>query len=90
MDQECLNKYPLTRAYNASDASVIDPNYPGRYYTDPPCRAAEVEQHVSNNFGSSYLWNGVAYGTYTIKMRYKLPDIECEHCVLQMHRREYP
>eukprot|EP00903_Cladosiphon_okamuranus_P006095 g6005.t1 len=74
--QNCLNKYPLTRAYNRNDASAIDPNFPGRYYVDPPCRADEVDQDVSDNFPD---------GSYNIKMRYKLPDIECTHCVLQMH-----
>ena len=79
VDQECFNKYPLTRAYNAEDASTIDPNFPGRYYVDPPCRADEVEQDVSNNIPAN---------PYNIKMRYTLPDIECEHCVLQLHYRE--
>ncbi len=78
--QECLNKYPLTREYNADDASVIDPNYPGRYYTDPPCRKDEVEQNVSENIPAN---------PYNVKMRYRLPDIECDHCVLQMHYREW-
>ena len=78
--QECLNKYPLTRVYNANDASTIDPNYPGRYYTDPPCRKDEVEQNVSDNIPAN---------PYNVKMRYRLPDIECDHCVLQMHYREF-
>lgn len=77
--QECLNEYQLTRASNYNDASAIDPNYPGRYYLDPPCRADEVEQNVSDELPD---------GSYNVKMRYKLPDIECEHCVLQMHYRE--
>lgn len=84
MDQECFNKHPLTRAFNAGDASTIDPDYPGRYYLDPPCRVDEVEQHVSSNFDDD------DYETYTVKMRYMLPDIECEHCVLQMRWRECP
>lgn len=81
VDQECLNKHPLNRAYNKNDASTIDPNYPGRYYLDPPCRRDEVEQNVSNKFG--------AEGSQSVKMRYTLPDIECEHCVLQMHWCEF-
>lgn len=79
--QGCLNKYPLTRAYNRNDGSAIDPNFPGRYYLDPPCRADEVEQDVSENFRE---------GAYNVKMRYTLPNIQCEHCVLQMHYRESP
>lgn len=91
VDQECFNKNPLTRAYNASDASIIDPNYEGRYHLDPPCRAAgEIEQNVSSNFDSTREYDGVPYGTYTVKMRYMLPDVECEHCVLQMRWRESP
>ena len=82
VDQECFNQYPLTRAPNAKDASAIDPNFPGRYYVDPPCRADdEVDQNVTDNFPE---------GAYNVKMRYTLPDIECEHCVLQMHYRESP
>ncbi|CAM9620047.1 unnamed protein product [Ectocarpus fasciculatus] len=73
--QECFNRYPLTRAADDGDASPIDPNYPGRYYVDPECRAGETEQ------GSP---EGAPEG-YNIKMRYVLPDIECDRCVLQMH-----
>ncbi|CAM9926078.1 unnamed protein product, partial [Hapterophycus canaliculatus] len=74
--QECFNRYPLTRAPDANAASPIDPNYPGRYYPDPPCRKDETEQNVSE-------W--VPADPYNVRMRYLLPDIECEHCVLQMH-----
>ncbi|CAM9160118.1 unnamed protein product [Hapterophycus canaliculatus] len=74
--QECLNKYPLTRAPDANAASPIDPNYPGRYYMDPPCRKDEVEQNVG-------VW--VPEDPYNVRMRYLLPDITCDHCVLQMH-----
>ncbi|CAB1100464.1 unnamed protein product [Ectocarpus sp. CCAP 1310/34] len=72
--QECFNRYPLTRAADDGNASPIDPNYPGRYYVDPECRAGETEQ------GSP---EGAPKG-YNIKMRYVLPDIECDRCVLQM------
>ena len=76
VDQECFNKYPLNRAYNKEDASAIDPDFSGRYHVDPPCRADEVEQDVSDNFPEA---------SYNIKIRYTLPDIECELCVvLQM------
>ncbi|CAM9871103.1 unnamed protein product, partial [Scytosiphon promiscuus] len=74
--QECFNKYPLTRTPDANAASPIDPDYPGRYYMDPPCRKDEVEQNVG-------VW--VPQDPYNVRMRYLLPDIECEHCVLQMH-----
>lgn len=80
-DQECFNRYPLTRAPEANAASQIDPNYPGRYYVDPECRKNEVEQNVSDNIPDD---------AYSIKMRYTLPNIECEHCILQMHYREEP
>ncbi|CAN0166527.1 unnamed protein product, partial [Hapterophycus canaliculatus] len=73
--QECFNKYPLTRAPDDGDASRIDPNFTGRYYTDPPCRMNETEQNFSTNVRDAH---------YSIKMRYVLPDIECDHCVLQM------
>ncbi|CAM9875438.1 unnamed protein product, partial [Ectocarpus sp. 13 AM-2016] len=77
VEQECFNKYPLTRAYNAEDASTIDPNFPGRYYVDPPCRVDEVD---GQDFNDSF----IPSTPYNVKMRYNLPDIECEHCVLQM------
>lgn len=77
--QECLNKHPLDRAPYTGSGSPIDPSYPGRYYLDPPCRKHEVEQSVSSNFESDL------YEAYNVKMRYVLPDIACEHCVLQMH-----
>ncbi len=82
--QECLNKYPLTRAPDAPGAnasSPIDPDYPGRYYVDPPCRKVEVGQNVSANMPDA---------AYSVKMPYLLPNIECEHCVLQMHYRKFP
>ncbi|CAM9970743.1 unnamed protein product, partial [Hapterophycus canaliculatus] len=70
--QECFNKHPLTRASDDGGASPIDPNYPGRYYVDPECRKDETEQSSNSVDG------------YNIKMRYVLPEIECEHCILQM------
>ncbi|CAM9648942.1 unnamed protein product, partial [Ectocarpus fasciculatus] len=73
--QECFNKYPLTRSEGDGVNSPIDPNYPGRYYTDPPCRENETEQ--------DYDWR--AGGGYVMTMNYDLPDdLVCEHCVLQM------
>lgn len=73
--QECFNKYPLTRSEGDDVNSPIDPNYPGRYYVDPPCRENETEQ--------DYDWR--AGGGYVMTMNYDLPDnLVCEHCVLQM------
>ena len=72
--QECFNKYPLTRADGDDDNSPIDPDYPGRYYVDPPCRQEETkyERHIKSE------------GGYVMKMKYKLPeDLVCGHCVLQ-------
>lgn len=77
--QECLNKYPLTRDPDVGSGSPIDPSFPGRYYMDPPCRQDEVEQNVSRNFHDF---------AYSVKMRYQLPEIVCEHCVMQMHYSE--
>jgi len=38
--QSCFNKYPLDRAGDAADLQYgpVDPEYPGRYFLDPPCR----------------------------------------------------
>ncbi|CAM9333781.1 unnamed protein product [Ectocarpus sp. 13 AM-2016] len=73
--QECFNKYPLTRSEGDGVNSPIDPNYPGRYYADPPCRENETEQ--------DYDWR--AGGGYVMTMNYDLPEnLVCEHCVLQM------
>lgn len=72
--QECLNKHPLTRATDDGDASPIDPNFPGRYYIDPECRENETFQDLPPE----------APEGYNIRMRYVLPDIECDHCVMQM------
>ena len=78
--QECFNKHPLTRADDDGVNSPIDPNYPGRYYTDPPCREKETDQN--------YDWR--AGGGYLMSMNYKLPaDLVCDHCVLQMWYCEY-
>ncbi len=81
--QECLNTYQLDRASDDGDASPIDPNYTGRYYVDPECRKdelPELQQEKKNMHHTSK--------HYFFRARYVLPDIECEHCVLQMHYRE--
>lgn len=38
--QSCFNNYPLDRAGDAADLAYgpVDPDYPGRYFLDPPCR----------------------------------------------------
>ncbi|CAM9628030.1 unnamed protein product, partial [Hapterophycus canaliculatus] len=79
--QECFNRYPLTRAPDDGGASPIDLEYPGRYYVDPPCRAGETDQ----DFNGDDLPGDKSYAPYRVKMRYLLPEIECTHCVLQMH-----
>ncbi len=52
----------------------------GRYYCDPTCRGVtgEVDQTKPVH----------ATGGENMKMRYVLPDIECDHCILQMVYRE--
>lgn len=52
----------------------------GRYYCDPQCRGltGEVDQTKPLH----------ATGGENMKMRYVLPDIECDHCILQMVYRE--
>lgn len=73
--QECFNTNPLTRAEGDSANSPIDPDYPGRYYVDPPCKGAE---------GSEVLPDGAQDG-YVLNMQYQLPQgLTCDHCVLQM------
>lgn len=77
--QECFNLHPLTRAADDGGASPIDPNYPGRYYVDPPCRYDELPKLEEKEMY-------VPDGSYPFKARYQLPDdLECEHCILQMH-----
>ena len=44
---------------------------------DPECREGETEQSENTIKG------------YNIKMRYVLPEIQCEHCILQMVYREF-
>lgn len=74
--QECFNEYPLTRAVDDGDANPIDPQYPGRYYVDPECRAAETDQ--SKPYGAME-------DAYVITARYQLPSaLLCDHCILQM------
>lgn len=73
--QSCFNKYPLDRAADDGDASPIDPNHPGRYYVDPPCRAAETDQTKPAGTGSGDV----------VTARYQLPaGLTCERCTIQM------
>ncbi|CAM9480330.1 unnamed protein product [Sphacelaria rigidula] len=76
--QECFNTYPLDRALDDSFNSPVDLDYPGRYYIDPPCRGAtgETDQERPE-------MDGVLNEGYINHMRYQLPDITCERCVLQ-------
>ena len=72
---ECLSKYPLTRA-PAEMEPPIDPLHPGRYFLDPPCRAAETDQSFDT---------GGAEGGDIVTMTFNLPEsLTCERCVLQM------
>lgn len=73
--QGCFNKYPLDRAEDDGDASPIDPNHPGRYYVDPPCRAAETDQSKPDGTDSGDV----------VTARYQLPrGLTCERCTIQM------
>ncbi|CAM9974029.1 unnamed protein product, partial [Pylaiella littoralis] len=75
--QSCFNKYPLDRADDDSYNSPVDPDYPGRYYVDPPCRGGEVDQTRPE-------LQGVLNDGNVMHMRYKLPNIECDHAILMM------
>ncbi|CAM9746286.1 unnamed protein product, partial [Ectocarpus fasciculatus] len=81
--QDCLNMHPLNRDETDWWNSPIDPDYPGRYFVNPECRGDEGETDQSGrpmlNDGVVGLDNG-----YINNGRYKLPNIQCEHCVLQM------
>ncbi|CAM9825507.1 unnamed protein product [Pylaiella littoralis] len=72
--QECFNQYPLDRAPGDDSNSPIDPNFPGRYYCDPTCRGktGEVDQTKPTH----------ATGGENMRMRYMLPNIECDHLVV--------
>ena len=74
--QGCFNMHPLDRAEDDGVASPIDPNYPGRYYLDPPCRASETDQtSVPNNSEANYV----------VTARYQLPSsVTCARCIVQM------
>ena len=78
--QGCFNMHPLDRAEDDGVASPIDPNFPGRYYLDPSCRAAETDQTL--------LPGAVAGDVATA--RYQLPPgVTCSRCILQMVYCEY-
>ncbi|CAM9451088.1 unnamed protein product, partial [Pylaiella littoralis] len=75
--QECFNQNPLTRAEGDSINSPIDPDFPGRYYIDPPCKGGEGIYED--------LPEGAPRDAYVINMQYQLPsELFCDHCVLQM------
>lgn len=72
--QDCLNKYPLKRTEGFPATNPVDPSYPNRYYLDPKCSLSQ----------ESFPEAGItAFKVPT--MRFDLPDIECEHCVLQWY-----
>eukprot|EP00752_Nemacystus_decipiens_P005992 g5411.t1 len=77
--QSCFNEYPLNRAEDDSYNSPVDPDHPGRYYADPLCRGETGETDQTR----PELGPGLMTGTVNT-MRYKLPDIECDHCILMM------
>ncbi|CAM9476506.1 unnamed protein product [Scytosiphon promiscuus] len=73
--QGCFNMHPLDRAEDDGDASPIDPDHPGRYYVDPPCREQETDQTMPDG----------AYGGYVVTARHKLPEgLTCTRCIIQM------
>ena len=60
---------------NKTNASPIDPDHPGRYYVDPPCRADETDQTKPDG----------AHDGYVVTGRYKLPEgLTCNRCIVQM------
>ena len=74
---ECVSKYPLTRA-RAELEPPIDPLHPGRYFLDPPCRAAETDQSFESELGGAQTGD-------IVTMTFMLPEnLVCERCVLQM------
>lgn len=75
VNQECFNKYPLDRAADDTEGGPIDPNYPGRYILDPPCRAQETDQTILPG----------AFPGDVATARFQLPSgLTCSHCVVQM------
>lgn len=74
---ECLSQHPLTRA-RAELEPPIDPLHPGRYFLDPPCRAAETDQSFESELGGAQTGD-------IVTMTFMLPEnLVCERCVLQM------
>ena len=73
--QGCFNMHPLDRAADDDTASRIDPNYVGRYYLDPSCRASETDQSMPEG----------AFRGDVVTARYQLPDgLTCTRCIVQM------
>eukprot|EP01066_Platyproteum_vivax_P006390 Platyproteum_vivax@DN2193_c0_g1_i1.p1 len=77
LNQECFNKYPLTRAYKVKDHSPIDTRYPDRFYVPPSCYKDRVDQ------------SGVPVGPMPPGHRevvtYNLPSKQSSRMVLQWH-----
>lgn len=82
--QACLNKHPLDRASDDSYNSPVDTDYPGRYYVDPQCRGVEGETDQERPDMEGVLADG-----YINHMRYQLPNITCDRCILQARYREF-
>lgn len=73
--QTCFNKYPLDRAEDDEFNAPIDPENRGRFFLDPPCRAAETDQTMPDR---------AAPGDVATA-RFKLPDgVTCDRCIVQM------
>ena len=73
--QGCFNMHPLDRAEDDGVASPIDPNHPGRYYLDPPCREFETDQTIVPGAEPGYI----------VTARYQLPSgVTCARCIVQM------
>jgi len=72
--QDCLNKHPLKRTEGFPSTNPIDPKYPTRYYLDPKC-----------SLSTEFFADAAVTGWKVPTMRFDLPDIECEHCVLQFY-----
>lgn len=76
--------HQLDRSPDDGDASPIDPNHRGRYIVDPPCRRdtgelPPIPKKVMRHTDEAYQFTA----------RYVLPDIECEHCILQLQHRKF-
>ncbi|CAB1101487.1 unnamed protein product [Ectocarpus sp. CCAP 1310/34] len=81
--QDCLNMHPLDRDETDWWNSPIDQEYPGRFFVNPDCRGGNEETDQSGRPVLTGGGLGLDKG-YINNGRYHLPNIQCEHCVLQM------